>query len=159
MSSALRHTVGRTPYQPVFSNRTVQRMLPGFAVSALGDGMATVAVSWLGIELAPSDSRGIWVALAVSAYTLPSVIGALLLGRFLRHRDPAKLVILSALLRAGALGLIPVLYLTGGLNIGLYVTLLACSSVLHSWGTQACTRSWPERFRRKTTSRVTRSCP
>lgn len=48
--------------------------------------MAVVAVSWLAIEIAPAAERGMWVALAAAAYTLSGAVGALLLGRLLRHR-------------------------------------------------------------------------
>ncbi|MGW1465447.1 MFS transporter [Streptomyces sp. NPDC002308] len=123
-----------SPYWPVINHPTLRRVLPGFAVSALGDGMAVVAVSWLAIELVPPAERGVWVALAAAAYTLPGAVGALLLGRFLRHRRPARLAGWDAALRAGALGLIPMLYAFGVLGIEGYVALLALSSVLHSWG-------------------------
>ncbi|MHC3393202.1 MFS transporter [Streptomyces lavendulocolor] len=116
------------------SHTTLRRVLPGFAVSSVGDGMAVVAVSWLAIELAPAADRGIWVALAAAAYTLSGAAGALLLGRFLRHRRPAQLAGWDAALRAGALGAIPVLHAAGVLGIQGYVALLALSSVLHSWG-------------------------
>ncbi|MFD3548283.1 MFS transporter [Streptomyces sp. NPDC058655] len=123
-----------SPYGPVLTHAALRRLLPGFAVSSLGDGMAVVAVSWLAIELAPAAQRGMWVALAAAAYSLPGVLGALLLGRFLRHRSPARLVGWDALLRATALGAIPVCHAFGGLDVGWYVALLAASSVLHSWG-------------------------
>ncbi|WP_405420108.1 MFS transporter [Streptomyces erythrochromogenes] len=123
-----------SPYWPVISHATLRRVLPGFAVSSLGDGMAVVAVSWLAIELAPAPDRGFWVALAAAAYTLSGAVGALLLGRFLRHRRPNQLAGWDATLRAGALGAIPVLHAFGALGIEGYVALLAVSSVLHSWG-------------------------
>jgi predicted MFS family arabinose efflux permease len=123
-----------SPYWPVISHTTLRRILPGFAVSALGDGMAVVAVSWLAIELAPTADRGIWVALAAAAYTLSGAVGALLLGRFLRHRRPTQLAGWDAALRAVALGAIPVLHAFGALGIEWYVVLLGVSSVLHSWG-------------------------
>lgn len=116
------------------THSTLRRLLPGFTVSSLGDGMALVAVSWLAIELAPPAGRGAWVALAAAAYTLSGALGALVLGRFLRRRDPAQLVGWDALLRATALGAIPVCHAFGVLGIELYVVLLAISSVLHSWG-------------------------
>lgn len=122
------------PYRPVFTHRIVRRVLPGFTVSSIGDGMSLVAVSWLAIELAPAAHRGTWVAMAVAAYTLPGAAGALLLGRLLRSRDPARLVRWDALLRALALGAIPLAHAIGVLSIGLYVALLATSAVLHSWG-------------------------
>ncbi|MFE6886678.1 MFS transporter [Streptomyces sp. NPDC057694] len=123
-----------SPYWPVISHPTLRRVLPGFAVSSLGDGMAVVAVSWLAIELAPAADLGLWVALAAAAYTLSGAVGALLLGRFLRHRPPTQLAGWDAALRAGALGTIPVLHAFGALSIQGYVALLAVSSVLHSWG-------------------------
>ncbi|MFC4889731.1 MFS transporter [Streptomyces beijiangensis] len=123
-----------SPYWPVVSHKTLRRVLPGFAVSALGDGMAVLAVSWLAIELAPAADRGIWVALAAAAYTLSGAAGAVLLGRFLRHRGPAQLAGWDASLRAVALGSIPILYAFGALDVRGYVALLALSSFLHSWG-------------------------
>ncbi|MFD9520780.1 MFS transporter [Streptomyces sp. NPDC059979] len=123
-----------SPYWPVVAHSTLRRLLPGFTVSSLGDGMAVVAVSWLAIELAPAAARGAWVALAAAAYTLSGAMGALVLGRFLHHRTPAQLIGWDALLRATALGAIPVCHAFGVLGIELYVALLAVSSVLHSWG-------------------------
>ncbi|WP_406083570.1 MFS transporter [Streptomyces virginiae] len=134
MGPDLSRVMRSSPYWPVISHTTLRRVLPGFAVSSLGDGMAVVAVSWLAIELAPAADRGIWVALAAAAYTLSGAVGALLLGRFLRHRPPTQLAGWDAALRAGALGAIPVLYAFGALGIQGYVALLAVSSVLHSWG-------------------------
>ncbi|MFI9586844.1 MFS transporter [Streptomyces sp. NPDC052236] len=123
-----------SPYRPVLSHRTVRRLLPGFALSSLGDGMAVVAVSWFAIELAPAADRAVWVAVAAAAYTLPGAFGALVLGRLLRDRAPTQLAGWDAALRACALGAIPIAYLLGVLGMGLYVVLLAASSVLHSWG-------------------------
>lgn len=127
-------TFSTSPYRPVITHSTLRRLLPGFTVSSLGDGMAVVAVSWLAIEIAPAAERGMWVALAAAAYTLSGAVGAVLLGRLLRHRSPARLVACDALLRATALGAIPVCHALGMLSIELYVVLLATSSVLHSWG-------------------------
>src|SRR6266545_111298 len=64
-------------YRPVLANRVFQRLILGFAVSYLGDGMSFVAVAWLAIELAPQATAGLWVGGAVAAYTLPGVVGAL----------------------------------------------------------------------------------
>src|SRR5437879_6260845 len=40
-------------YRPVLANRVFRRLILGFAVSYLADGMSFVAVAWLAIELAP----------------------------------------------------------------------------------------------------------
>ena len=124
----------RSPYWPVLRHPVLRRVLPGFAVSYLGDGMSAVAVSWLAIEIAPADRRGTWVAVAVAAYTLPGALGAFLLARPLRGRGGAQLAGWDATLRASALAAVPVAHALGVLSIGLYVGLLALSSLLHTWG-------------------------
>ncbi|MEV4821269.1 MFS transporter [Micromonospora sp. NPDC049274] len=123
-----------SPYWPVVSHPLLRRVLPGLAVSALGDGMAVVAVTWLAIQLAPQDQRGLWIALAVAAYTLPSAAGTVIFGRWLRGRGGAQLAGWDAILRAAALAAIPIAHVAGMLTIGLYVVLLAASALLHSWG-------------------------
>lgn len=123
-----------SPYWPVVSHPQLRRVLPGLAVSALGDGMAVVAVTWFAIQLAPHDQRGIWIALAMAAYTLPSAAGTVVFGRLLGGRSGAQLAGWDAILRASALAAIPLAYLTGVLTIWLYVFLLAASALLHSWG-------------------------
>ncbi|GAA2186051.1 MFS transporter [Micromonospora lupini] len=122
-----------SPYWPVISHPLLRRVLPGLAVSALGDGMAVVAVTWLAIQLAPPGQR-LWIAVAVAAYTLPSAAGMVLFGRLLRGRGGAQLAGWDAILRAAALAAIPIAHLAGALTIGLYVVLLAASALLHSWG-------------------------
>ncbi|WP_203834756.1 MFS transporter [Winogradskya humida] len=123
-----------SPYGPVLRDPRMRRLLPGFAASSLGDGMSAVAVSWLAIEIAPPDRHGMWVALAVAAYTLPGALGTFLLASVLRGRSGAQLVTWDSTLRAVALGAIAIVALSGALSIGVYVALLAVSSLLHSWG-------------------------
>lgn len=123
-----------SPYWPVLSHPLLRRVLPGLAVSALGDGMALVAVTWLALEIAPPGQRGIWVAIAVAAYTLPSAAGTVVFGRLLSGRSGAQLAGWDATVRAAALAAIPAAHLAGVLTVGLYVVLLAASSLLHSWG-------------------------
>jgi MFS transporter, DHA3 family, macrolide efflux protein len=123
-----------SPYWPVLTHPLLRRVLPGVGASYLGDGMAVLAVGWLAIELAPEGQRGTGVALAVAAYTLPGAAGVLLFGRVLGGRSGAQLAGWDATLRACALGAIPVAYLFGALSLGLYVGLLALSSLLHPWG-------------------------
>ncbi len=86
-------------YRPVLANRVFRRLILGFGVSYLGDGMSFVAVAWLAIELAPQATAGLWVGGAVAAYTLPGVVGALVFGRRLR-RVPAKRLLLADNVRA-----------------------------------------------------------
>ncbi|GAA2343330.1 MFS transporter [Dactylosporangium salmoneum] len=123
-----------TPYRPVLGHPVLRRVLPGLAVSALGDGMSIVAVGWLALQLAPEEQRGAWVAAAVAAYSLPSALGGVALGRFLRHRPGAQLAGWNATLRAAGLGAVAIAYAAGALPLWLYVALLGVSSLLAAWG-------------------------
>src|SRR6185503_12002184 len=51
-----------------------------------GHGLSTVTIAWLAVGLAPAGSLGLFVGLAVAAYTLPAAIGALTLGALLHGR-------------------------------------------------------------------------
>jgi predicted MFS family arabinose efflux permease len=108
--------------------------LAGLGVSSLGDGMSTVTIAWLAVRTAPAGRLGLFVGLALAAYSLPGAIGAMALGRYLRHRPARSLVLAHCVLRAGFLGAIVVLALTGALSPIAYVGLLAGSSLLASWG-------------------------
>jgi MFS family permease len=121
-------------YRPVLANRVFRRLILGFGVSYLGDGMSFVAVAWLAIELAPQATAGLWVGGAVAAYTLPGVAGALLFGRRLRRVPARRLLLADNIVRGVFLGAIPLAWLAGQLALPLYVALLAISSLLHAWG-------------------------
>jgi MFS family permease len=121
-------------YRPVLANRVFRQLIVGFGVSYLGDGMSFVAVAWLAIELAPHATAGLWVGGAVAAYTLPGVVGALVLGRRLRRVSARRLLLADNVVRGVFLGAIPLVWLAGLLTLPLYVLLLAASSLLHAWG-------------------------
>ena len=121
-------------YRPLLANRVFRRLILGFAVSYLGDGMSFVAVAWLAIELAPHGIAGLWVGGAVAAYTLPGVVGALVFGRRLRRLPARRLLLADSVVRGVFLGAIPLAWLAGQLTLPLYLALLAVSSLLHAWG-------------------------
>ncbi|WP_157253725.1 MFS transporter [Nonomuraea typhae] len=121
-------------YRPVLANLVFRRLILGFGVSYLGDGMSFVAVAWLAIELAPPASAGLWVGGAVAAYTLPGVAGALLFGRRLRRVPARKLLLADNVVRGVLLGVVPLAWVAGWLTPPVYVVLLAGSSLLHAWG-------------------------
>jgi DHA3 family macrolide efflux protein-like MFS transporter len=123
-----------SPYYPALSHPVFRKVLPGTAASALGDGMSAVAIAWLAIELAPPGRRGLWVGAAVAAYSLPGAVGAVALRRWLVGRHGPGLVIVNAVLRAAALGLVGGLALAGLLDLPAYVALLGVSSLLSAWG-------------------------
>jgi len=122
-------------YRPVLANPVFRRLLLGFAVSYLGDGMSFVAVAWLAIELAPQATEGLWVGGAVAAYTLPGVVGALVFSRRFRRVPARRLLLADNVVRGVFLGAVPLAWLAGLLSLPLYVVLLAGSSLLHAWGT------------------------
>ncbi|MEH1129342.1 MFS transporter [Micromonospora sp. CPCC 206061] len=47
-------TTYRKSFGPVLEQPLLRRLLPGMAVSALGDGMSMVAVAWLAVQIAPA---------------------------------------------------------------------------------------------------------
>ena len=77
---------------------------------------------------------GLFVGLAVAAYTLPGVIGAVAFGRLLRGRSARAMLLGHCVLRAGCLGGIALLYATGMLAPLFYLVLLAGSSLMYAWG-------------------------
>jgi DHA3 family macrolide efflux protein-like MFS transporter len=133
-ASHLTERARSSPYYPTVRHPVFRRVLPGAALSALGDGMSAVAIAWLALELASPGTRGLWVGAAVAAYSLPGAAGAVVLRRWLRGRGGAGLVFVNAVLRAAALGLVGCLALAHLLGPGLYVTLLGVSSLLAAWG-------------------------
>lgn len=121
-------------YRGLLRDRRARRLLSGLGVSSVGDGMSTVTIAWLAVRTAPVGALGLYVGLAVAAYTLPGTVGAVALGRLLRHRPARALVLAHCLLRTGFLGAIVVLSATGLLAPAAYIALLAGSSLLFSWG-------------------------
>src|SRR6185437_7837928 len=84
--------------------------------------------------IAPNGHAGIYVGAAVSAYGLPSVVGAFMFARFLRGKPARRLVLLDCALRSLFLGAIALTRASGALGPVLYVGLLALSSLLAAWG-------------------------
>jgi MFS family permease len=109
-------------------------LLAGLGVSSLGDGMSIVTIAWLAVRVAPAGGLGVFVGLALAAYTLPAVIGALAFTRLVRRRPARALVLVNCLLRAGFLGVIALLWALDALTPLSYVFLLAGSSLMAAWG-------------------------
>jgi MFS family permease len=122
-------------YRSLLQDARTRRLLTGLGASSLGDGMSTVTIAWLAVRIAPAGDVGLFVGLAVAAYTLPGVIGALAFGRLLRGRPARTMLLAHCLLRTICLGGIALLYATGTLAPHLYVILLAGSSLMTAWGT------------------------
>ena len=121
-------------YRTVLANGVFRRLILGFSVSYLGDGMSFVAVAWLAIALAPPGTAGLWVGAAVAAYTLPGVVGALLFSRRLRRVPARRLLLADNIVRGVCLGAVPLAWFAGLLTPLFYVLLVGVSSLLHAWG-------------------------
>ncbi|MCD5311198.1 MFS transporter [Kineosporia babensis] len=115
----------------MLSHPVLRRLLPGMALSYLGDGISVVAIVLLAQSLTENAAL---VGLAVTMSGLPGAVGALVLGRVLSGRSGAELARWDALWRCVFLGAIPLSYALGVLSIGLLIGLLALASLLHSWG-------------------------
>jgi predicted MFS family arabinose efflux permease len=122
-------------YRSLLQDRRARRLLAGLGASSLGDGLSTVTIAWLAVRIAPVGEVGLFVGLAVAAYTLPGVIGAVAFGRLLRGRPARTMLLGHCLLRAGCLGTIALLFGAGALSPQVYVLLLAGSSLMTAWGT------------------------
>ncbi|HZU75848.1 MAG TPA: MFS transporter [Dehalococcoidia bacterium] len=120
-----------SPFRAPLRHPVLRRLLPGVALSALGDGMSAVAIAWLALQLSHS---ALLVGAAVAAYSLPGAVGAAVLGRWMRGRGGAVPALANAVLRAVSLGLAASLALAGLLTPFWYVCLLALSSLLSAWG-------------------------
>lgn len=114
----------------VLGSRSFATLFAGYTVSAIGDGMAAVAISWLAIVLAHGHDTGLLVGAAVAAYTLPGVVAGLSLGRVLARWDPRLLILVEAVLRTVSLGLIAAAAIAGVLTPIEYVVGLGVSSLL-----------------------------
>ncbi|BBB01809.1 hypothetical protein RVR_9390 [Actinacidiphila reveromycinica] len=121
-------------YRPLFTHRPVRRLLAALAACDLGDGMSMVAVAWTALSIAPTGDAGILLGAAVAAYALPGALGALVLAPRLRRVPARRLLAADSCLRAVLLGCVPLAWALGVLRPGVYVALLAGSSLLHAWG-------------------------
>ena len=67
-------TVNLRAYHALLGDRRAQRLLSGLGVSSVGDGMSVVTIAWLAVRIAPAGELGLFVGLALAAYTLLSLI-------------------------------------------------------------------------------------
>lgn len=125
------------PYAAVLRSPALRRLLPGLALSAVGDGMRIVALSWLALDLAPPGRGATWVAVCSASAVLPGLVVALLGSRPLGRLPAVTLGTADALVHAVALGAVPVLAAEGLLDVRLLALLLGVASLLGPWGSAA----------------------
>jgi MFS family permease len=101
--------------------------LGGLGISALGDALYALALPWFAYELTRSP---LIMGTLFATETVPILLFGPLIGVFVDRWDRRRLLLGSDLLRAGTVALIPVLYVTGQLQlVHLYVCAFALALI------------------------------
>jgi MFS family permease len=101
-------------YRRLLRNRRFGLVWLGSTISTLGDGAAWVALAWTAYQVNESAAD---VAALLVAYTAPVVVGGPLAGVLLDRFDRRRLLIVDNLVRAAAMGAIPLLHALGSLQL------------------------------------------
>lgn len=101
-------------YLNVLKNRDFALLWSGLTISQLGDGLSFVALIWFIYQLTDS---ALAIGLFLMFYTAPTIIGGLIAGVLLDRFDKRKVMILDNLVRALAIGIIPLLHYLGVLQL------------------------------------------
>lgn len=128
---------GLSPYTPALRHPVLRPLLPAMALSAVGDGMSYVAVSWLAVQLAPAGSTAIWVGVCSAAAVLPGVAVTLARPGAFGAASAFAVARGNALLHAVALGAIPLASWAGALDVRVLTVLIVLSAPLTVWGAAA----------------------
>ena len=114
-----------SPYA-IFRNRYFTYLWTGQLISTIGDALTSLAA---GIFVYQITNSVLSVGLILMASAAPTLIFGLIAGVIVDRYDRKTIMIVSCLLRAVLVGLIPVLVLSGDDIIWLYVLVLASASV------------------------------
>jgi MFS family permease len=101
-------------YSLIFKARNFRSFWLGFTISALGDAMTRVALTWYVYELTGSARA---LGLLTLAYTGPVLLGGFLAGYLLDRFDRRTVILLDSLARGIAVLLVPVFHLLGILEL------------------------------------------
>jgi MFS family permease len=97
-------------YLAVLRHAGFRRLWLGATVSAVGDGMTFVALSWLVLAQPDGTSR---LGLLGICYTAPVLVGGLLVGPLLDRFDKRVVLVVDCLLRAAAVASVPLTSMLG----------------------------------------------
>ena len=110
----------------IFRNRYFSYLWTGQLISTIGDALTSLAASILVYEITGSVFQ---VGLILMASAAPTLVFGLIAGVIVDRYDRKTIMIVSCLLRAVLVGLIPFLVLGGDEIVWLYVLVLASASV------------------------------
>ncbi len=94
----------------LLQNLNFRLLISGWGISAIGNGMQFIAVSWLATEL---SGKGYAAALVLIAQTIPGLLLAPLLGVFIDRLERRKLAAFLDFFRAVGLLIVPLVYWFG----------------------------------------------
>jgi MFS family permease len=101
-------------YYQIFQYKSFRNFWVGFSLSALGDTMTRVALTWFVYETTGSAQALGWLTFF---YTGPVIVGGFLAGWLLDRFDRRQVMLVDNLLRAGVVALVPILYALGVLAL------------------------------------------
>jgi MFS family permease len=101
-------------YRDIFANRAYRLFWSGFTLSALGDSMSRVALTWFVYETTQSAEALGWLMVC---YTGPIIVGGLLAGALLDRFNRRSVMLVDNLIRGAAFVTIPLLYGLGQLAL------------------------------------------
>jgi CRP-like cAMP-binding protein/sugar phosphate permease len=110
----------------IFRNRSFTYLWTGQLISTIGDALTSLAA---GIFVYQITESVLSVGLILIASAAPTLVFGLIAGVIVDRYDRKTIMIVSCLLRAALVGLIPILVLGGDDIIWLYVLVLASASV------------------------------
>jgi MFS family permease len=97
-------------YRRIFALSDFRRFWIGFSISALGDSLSRVALTWYVYELTRSPAA---LGLLMICFTGPIIIGGLIAGWLLDRFDRRMVLLIDSVLRGVAMAVIPLLHLSG----------------------------------------------
>ena len=112
----------RTNLLAPLRHRDFRRLWSGMTLSLVGDGAFLVAMTWQVYILSNAPTALAFVGIAMS---VPTILLLLVGGAVSDRVDRRRVMVISDLIRAGAVGLLAVLTLTGGLVLWQMVALCA----------------------------------
>jgi MFS family permease len=103
------------------------RLWVGRLVSLFGDAFALIALPWLVLQVTGSGTAAAAILLALQ---LPAILTSMVLGSLLDRYQPRAIMALDNGLRTLIIGLIPILYWFGRLELGLLFVLTVLAGML-----------------------------